>query len=56
MLPPPLWPLRAILFCLQRRDVPYAKVLLAEKHPVGDDKKRKLTHCGPVHTLLHTLL
>ena len=23
-----------------------------EKHPVGDDKKRKLPHCGPVHTLL----
>lgn len=23
---------------------------------VADDKKRKLTHRGPVHTLLHTLL
>ena len=23
-----------------------------EKHPVGDDKKRKLPHRGPVHTLL----
>lgn len=23
-----------------------------EKHPVRDDKKRKLTHRGPVHTLL----
>lgn len=23
---------------------------------ITDDKKRKLTHRGPVHTLLHTLL